>query len=79
MDLPTSPFPVRPVVFGQVWMGDVVDPEPFFSRTVSMTWADPCDVEVRAATATMYSPGFLLLSTERESIFTLFDSYTAAR
>ena len=51
VDLPTSPFPARPVGIGQVWMGNVVDPEPGHSRTVSMTWADPCDVEVRAVAA----------------------------
>ena len=28
-------------------MGNVVDPEPLYPRTVSMTWTDPCDVEVR--------------------------------
>lgn len=32
-------------------MGKVVDPEPVHPRTVSMSWAEPCDVEVRAASA----------------------------
>ena len=34
----------------QLWMGVVVDPEPpagTIPRAVSMTWTDPCDVEVR--------------------------------
>ena len=32
-------------------MGKVVDPEPVYPTTASMTWADPCEVEVRAAAA----------------------------
>ena len=28
-----------------------MDPEPLYSRTVSMTWGYPCKLEVRAAAA----------------------------
>jgi len=37
-------------LFRQVWKGTVVDPAPTADtapRTVSMTWATPCDAEVR--------------------------------
>ena len=53
VELPTSSFPVRPAVCGQTWLGNVVDPEPVYRRTVAMTWADPCKVEVRPASALM--------------------------
>ena len=51
VELPTSSFPVRPAICGQIWLGNVVDPEPDYRRTVAMTWADPCKVEVRLASA----------------------------
>ena len=46
-------------------MGYVVDPEPLYLRTVSMTWFDPCTVEVRAPAAPMSSRSSLL-PTERD-------------
>ena len=47
-------FPTRPAICGQIWLGNVVDPEPDYRRTVAMTWADPCTVEVRLASALEY-------------------------
>lgn len=42
----------REPFYHKIWMGEVVDPEPpadSVPRAVSMTWTDPCDVEVQPA------------------------------
>ena len=52
-DHPTAHFPDRPAICGQAWVGNVVDPKPLYPRTVSMTWVDPCDMEVRASAASI--------------------------
>lgn len=47
-------------------MGEVVDPEPLggsVPRTVSMTWTDPCDVEVSTALALVVSCGYSCVCT----------------
>ena len=50
---PSSPLHVRPAVGCQIWMGKVVDPEPRYPRTISMTWVDPCEMEVRTPVGPM--------------------------
>ena len=63
---PSTPtFSCPPAVCIQVWAGKIVDPEPIYPRTVSISWADPCEVEVRAAAIPMYY-SFLSLSMECE-------------
>ena len=71
MELPTSRILVRPTVCDQVWIGTVVDPHvPDYSTTVSITWAEPCEVEVRLVAAPMHYR-YLLVSTECHSAFIL--------
>ena len=45
-----------------------MDPEPVYPRAVAMTWADPCEVEVRPAAAPMRYC-LLPVSTACQSVF----------
>ena len=55
MELPTSPNLVRLTVCDQIWSGTVVHPPAtHYSTTVAIAWAEPCQVEVRLATAPMH-------------------------
>ena len=53
VELPSRLFLPARLFCGQTWLGNVVDPEPVYRRTVAMTWADPCEVEVRPSSALM--------------------------
>lgn len=53
-------YPPSPGNDGKVWIGEVVDPAPsdgFLPRTVTMTWGEECDIQVRLVVRDVFVGG----------------------